>query len=210
MHVFRLVQSGRVDKVIAFDSLPNRLLQGVEMRSPDGLPRHWKSFLGENERYTPPSAEKNPATGKVEMIGERREKGAFFYILNYKEINSDIERWQEISSFVRRAVNLKFRLLDKIEDMALPMSTDANSELKLEPEQLEENGAIIPIPEEFQEKGPAILDKNGNEVRPELPAGDKPLFSCEECQKPFQSEQALRMHSYRKHPKEKKEPIAVS
>lgn len=205
MQVFRLVQTGFVDKVIAFDDLPKRLLDGIEMKSPDGLPRHWKAFVGEHEKYTPPSAEKNPATGKVEMVGEKREIGPYFFVLNYKEINKEIERWQEISSFVRRAVNLKFRLLDKIEDMAIPFSTDAASEIKLEPEHLEEQGAIIPIPIEFQEKTPAILDKNGKEVRPELPS-EKAMFGCDECKKTFQNEHGLKIHNYRVH---KKEPVGA-
>ena len=211
MQVFRLVRGGFVDKVIAFDELPKRLLKGIEMRSPDGLPRHWKSFIGDHEKYTPPSSEKNPVTEKVEMVGEKTEVAPFFFVLDYKDLNKDIERWQEIESFVRRAVNLKFRLMDKLEDMALPLSTDANSELKLEPEELEEKGAIIPIPIEFQEKSPAVLDKNGKEVRIELPS-EKPLFSCQECNKPFASEQAFKMHNYRKHPrvkKEEKEAVSV-
>ena len=204
MQVFRLVQSGHVDKVIAFDDLPKRLLEGVEMRPPDGLPRHWKAFIGDHEKYTPPSPEKNPVSGKVEMVGERRDVGPFFFVLNYKEINKDMERWQEIAGFVRRVVNLQFRLLDKLEDMAIPMSTDANSELKLEPEDLESGGAIIPIPEQFQEKGQAILDKNGKEVRPELPEESAGVFKCKSCDKTFKNDHGLKIHMYRLH---KKEPV---
>jgi len=205
MQCFRLVQSGRVDRVIAFDDLPKRLLDGVEMRAPDGLPRHWKAFIGEHEKYTPASPEKNPITGKVEMVGERRDIGPFFFVLNYKEINKDMERWQEICSFVRRVVSIQFRLLDKIEDMALPMSTDANSELKLEPEYLEEQGAIIPIPPQFQEKGPEIVDKNGKVVKSEIPE-EKALFKCDECKKTFQNEHGHKIHMYRMH---KKEPVGA-
>ena len=205
MQVLRLVQSGRVDKVIAFDELPKRLLEGVEMKAPDGLPRHWKAFIGEHEKYTPASSEKNPITGKVEMVGEKREIAPFFYVLDYKEINKDIERWQEIASFVRRVVDVQFRLLDKMEDMALSMSTDAMSELKLEPEELEEKGAIIPIPEKFQEKSPAILDKNGKEIKPELPE-EKALFKCEDCNKTFLNDHGHKIHMYRMH---KKEPVKV-
>lgn len=204
MQVFRLVQSGFVDKVIAFDELPKRLIDGVEMRSPDGLPRHWKTFIGDHEKYTPASPEKNPVSGKIEMVGEKREVAPFFFVLNYKEINKDMERWQEICGFVRRVVSLQFRLLDNIENMALPMSPDANSELKLEPEELEEKGAIIPIPAQFQEKGPAIVDKNGKAIRTELPEEKGSLFKCEECDKSFQNEHGFKIHQYRKH---KKEPV---
>lgn len=200
MQVFRLVKSGVVDKVIAFDELPKRLLDGVEMRRPDGFPRHWKEFIGKHEKYTPASPEKNPFTGKVEMVGEKREVEPFFFVLFYQEINKDKERWEEISSFVRRAVDLKFRLMDRLEDMALPLSTDAAAELKLEPEEFEAKGSIIPIPLEFQEKTPTILDKDGNAIPTSLP--DKNIFKCQECDKTFENERGLQIHGYRKHKKE--------
>lgn len=211
MQVFRLVETGRPDKLLAFDELPKRLLAGVDMRSPDGLPRHWKTFIGEHEKYTPPSLEKNVLTGKIEQIGEERITAPFFYVLYYKEINKDKDRWLEICNFVRRVVSLQFRLKDDIGEMAIPMAPDSASEMKIEPEHLEENGAIIPIPLEFQEKTPAILDKNGKEVRQETPTSDSP-FKCEACDgKPFKNEQALRMHTFRKHPAAKpeaeKEPV---
>lgn len=210
MQVFRLVETGRPDKLIAFDELPKRLLDGVDMRSPEGLPRHWKAFIGEHEKYTPPSLVKNSMTGVVEKIGEETIVAPFFYVLYFKEINKDKDRWQEICNFVRRVVSVNFRLLDKMEDMALPMAVDSNTEVQIEPEHLEENGAIIPIPEEFQEKQPAILDAKGNEIRPQLPGEPGAvLFSCEECQKPFKNEQALKMHNYRKHPTVKKQAVSV-
>lgn len=204
MHVFRLVQTGFVDKVIAFDELPKRLLAGVDMRKPDGLPRHWKTFIGDQAKTTAPSAEKNPVTGKVDLIGGGTEIAPFFYVLYYKEINKDIERWQEICGFVRRVVDLKFRLMDKLEEMALPMSTDANAELKLEPEDLETNGAIIPIPVEFQEKSPAILDKNGKEVVPEMASDPASMFKCPDCDKTFTNERGLIIHQARMHGDKKK------
>jgi hypothetical protein len=191
MQVFRLVETGKPDKLIAFDELPKRLLEGVEMRSPDGLPRHWKSFLGEHEKYTPGALEKNQFTGKVEKIGEAREKGPYFFVLYFKEINKDKDRWQEICSFVRRVVHLQFRLLDKIEDMAIPMAIDSASELNVEPEHLEEGGAIIPIPPEHQEKDGIIL-----------PAGAAPMqFKCEACNKEFKNKHGMEIHNYRVHPK---------
>lgn len=203
MQVIRLVQTGMVDKVIAFDELPKRLLNGVEMRSPDGLPRHWKTFLGQSERVTPDTAEIHPITRQELKIPGQREVGPFFYVLYYKEINKDIERWQEIAGFVRRVVSLQFRLLDRLEDMSLPLSTDAAGELKLEPEDLETRGALIPIPLEFQEKAPVILDKNGTEVKPVLPPEPMPAFKCPSCEKAFENDRALRMHTYKKHPDEK-------
>lgn len=214
MQVLRLVQTGWVDKVIAFDELPKRLLNGVEMRAPDGLPRHWKTFLGQSERLTPDTAEINPITRQELKIPGVKEVGPFFYVLYYREINKDMERWQEISGFVRRVVSLQFRLLDKLEDMALPLSTDAAGELKLEPEDLETRGALIPIPLEFQEKAPAILDQSGAEVKAAPAVAPEPVaaFKCPSCEKAFDNDRALRMHTYKKHPDAKaakKEEAAV-
>lgn len=210
MQVFRLVQSGLVDKVIAFDELPKRLLDGVEMHLASGLPRHWRDFIGKVTKVTPPQPDVNKATGEIKMVGGGTEVGPFCYVLNYKEINKDMQRWQEISSFVRRVVSLQFRLMDKLEDMALPFATDAASEIKLEPEALEEQGALIPIPLEYQEKTPAVLDKDGNEVRPALPQLEENAFKCEKCEKTFTKEQALRMHSFRAHPEKKEEKQTVT
>lgn len=209
MQVFRLVQSGYVDKVIAFDELPKRFLDGVDMQSPSGLPKAWKGFIGDHTRVTPGMIEKNQFTQKLEKIGGETITAPFFFILYYKEINKDMERWQEISSFVRRAVDLKFRLLDKLEDMALPMGIDAMSELKLEPEDLETNGAIIPIPVEYQEKSAPILDANGAETVVVTPLLENEV-KCGKCDALFKNERAARMHSYRKHEYKKKEKEPVT
>lgn len=212
MHVFRLVQSGLVDKIIAFEDLPKRMLDGVEMHLASGLPRHWRDFIGKQTKVTPPQPDKNAITGEVKMVCGGTEVGPFCYVLYYKEINKDMQRWQEISSFVRRVVSLQFRLMDKLEDMALPLATDAASEIKLEPEALEEQGALIPIPVEFQEKTPAVLDKDGKEIRPELPSVvTENAFKCERCEKTFTKEQAVKMHMYRAHqePKEAKQAVTA-
>lgn len=104
MQVFRLVQAGVVDKVIAFDELPKDLIQGINQREPSGLPRHWKEFA------------------------------PFFFILDYVGTNNDKERWAKISSYVRRTVDTSFRILDRLEDMAKPMAPNSKDALDLEPE----------------------------------------------------------------------------
>ncbi len=116
MQVFRLVQPGVVDKVIAFDELPQPLVQGITKRPPTGLPRHWREFANE------------------------------FYVLDYISTNNDKERWQKISSHVRRAVSPSIRLMDKLEDMARPMAPNSKDALDLEPEDV----PVIPIPEEAE------------------------------------------------------------
>lgn len=114
MQVFRLVQPGIVDKVIAFDELPKDLVKGVTQRPPDGLPRQWREFA--------PS----------------------FYILDYISTNNDKESWKKIVAYVRTHVSPSFRLMDSLEDMAMPLAPNAKDALTLEPEEC----PVIPIAEE--------------------------------------------------------------
>ena len=145
MHVFRLVDGGRVDKMIAFDSLPKRLLTGIKKKDLDGYPRYWKAWLKDNN-----SVHKvkrwNPEMEKFDEVSE-----TFTYMLDYKLINEDTQKWQAITNYVRKAVDLSVRLMDKIEDMAIPVAKDATSELSIEPEMV----PIIPIPLEAGEREPA-------------------------------------------------------
>lgn len=127
LQVFRLVEGGHVDKMIAFDVLPERLLTGIRKRDLAGLPRYWKKFACEGI---------NPST---------REPVFFHYFLDYKDVNSDKEKWGEIIAYVRRAVDIKTRLMDKLEDMAVAMAPDPKSPLELEPE----NIPVIAIPVEL-------------------------------------------------------------
>lgn len=210
MQVLRLVQSGHPDKLIAFDELPERFLKNLEMRGCEGLPRHWKQFVGEHERHIHGTLEKNMLTNKIEKVGEEVIVAPYFYVLWYREINQDKERWSEITAFVKRVVHLTFRLMDKLEDMALPMAVDAHGELKLEPEDLETNGAIVPIPLEFQEKD--ALGKPSDE-KATLATQSENLangtFHCIECEKDFKNERGLEIHMFRKHPRKVDKPVAA-
>lgn len=124
MQVFRLVKAGTVDRMIAFDSLPEAMVSTVNTRGPDGLPRNWAKWLLELGSY------------RYEKTKEGRvcTKEPGFYILDYTTVNSDREKWQEIVNYVRRACDPQFRLLDKIEDMAKPMAPNCKEPLDLEPE----------------------------------------------------------------------------
>lgn len=145
MHVFRLVDGGRVDRMIAFDSLPKRLLTGIKKKDLDGYPRYWKAWLKDNN-----SVHKvkrwNPELEKFDEVHE-----TFTFMLDYKQINEDREKWQAITNYIRKAVDLSVRLMDKIEDMAIPVAKDAVSELSIEPEMV----PIIPVPLEAGEREPA-------------------------------------------------------
>jgi hypothetical protein len=138
MQVFRLVNQGSVDKVIAFDSLPTDLLKTVRTRDIAGLPRYWGRWLTENG-CTRPVFE----TG-TEVLPDRNLKVTqtpigtepCFYLLDYVTLNADKEKWQEISDYLRRNVDPSVRLKDRIENDARPMAKDCYSELSLDPEDI--------------------------------------------------------------------------
>jgi hypothetical protein len=140
MNVFRLVNGGTVDKIIAFDTLPKRLTNGLRTKPMDGFPRFWHRWLIENK-----STQTVSLVNKETGIKADHEQPCT-YLLEYKVVNADIEKWQEITNYVRKAVDLSVRLMDKIEDMAKPFAKDSTSELALEPEEV----PIIPIPSEVK------------------------------------------------------------
>lgn len=138
---FRLV-GPHVDRVIAFDELPERLLVGIRHRECDGLPRQWFE-KGCNKK-----------TIHIERQAPLRTEDKtiyFHYLLEYIRVNADKEKWEEITNFVRKTVDTKVRLMDKMEQMALLMAPSFKDAITLEPEDVLEK-ALIPIPFEFQEK----------------------------------------------------------
>lgn len=192
MQVFRLM--GMPDKVIAFDELPKRLLDGLEVGRPDGLPRHWKSWLPNVKKVTNLLPERDPYTGQMRRFEPIIEEGPGFYMIDWV-LNHDFERWQEIQNFVKQCAPKDFRLLDKLEDMAKPLADDHRSELKLEPEDV----LVIPILPEHQEKQPAgLVDPAGKPVVAQKP--EEPMLKCEDCGREFDGKSALRLHRYKKHP----------
>lgn len=180
MQVLRLVEGGVVDKLIAFDSLPERFFKNVEKTDVRlyGLPRHWAKFSSHH------------------------------YVLEYKMVNKDKETWQAMTNFLKQVVDKTFRLMDKIEDMALPMANNSKESVGIEPEEI----PIVPIPVEFQElPKPELLAPNGQPAAATPVAAPAPIptipapadsHKCAECAKEFSGKQALRMHRLRKHSKE--------
>jgi hypothetical protein len=130
MQVFRLVRPGEPDKVIAFDELPKRLTDGLTKIEPNGMPRHWSSYLKEIG-----STFKKTVWDAVELKNSEIEVAGFF-ILDYIFVNKDKERWQEIVNYARKNCSAEIRLLDKFEDMAKPLADNSHSELSLEPEDI--------------------------------------------------------------------------
>lgn len=150
MQVFRLVNAGQVDKMIAFKSLPKRLLSNIRTRDVAGMPRYWAKWLVENEcvrecfkTSTEVLADRNLKVTKTPIGTE-----PCFYLLDYTDINNDKEKWQEIGQYVRRTVDPTTRLMDRLEDMALKMADTPYTELKLEPEEI----PVIEVPLEAAEK----------------------------------------------------------
>lgn len=144
MQVFRLVNGGFVDKMIAFDSLPKRILAGIRTRDISGMPRYWGKWLEDNgcvrDVFKTETLIANDRSLHVKKTAIGKEP--CFYMLDYTDLNVDKEKWQEISNYVRKAVDTKVRLLDKLEDMAKRMAPDSHAQLDLEPEDI----PVIQVP----------------------------------------------------------------
>lgn len=138
MQVFRLVKGGEVDRMIAFDSLPDRLLVNIKTKAFDGFPRFW--LIWAKEKGSVRQFTRTIEDGKKETTLQ-----PCTYILDYKMVNQDKEAWEAIGAYVRRVVDLKVRLKDKLEDMAAPLAKDCTSELTLEPEDV----PVIAVPVEI-------------------------------------------------------------
>lgn len=136
MQVFRLVDPGRVDRVIAFDSLPEIMVSSIKRGTANGLPSNWLGYLGVKK-------------------GTNAEP---FYLLDFRTTNREKEKWQEITNYVRRSTDRKFRLMDNLYDMAKPMASDSHSQLELDPEDV----LVIPILKEeeiIEEEVEAVIEK---------------------------------------------------
>lgn len=155
MQCFKLVNGGFVDKVIVFDSLPERLIKNVRTREPAGFPRGWSKWLGDIgslrtvlKTETSVDLARN-YTYKYTPIGQE----PCFFMLEYQDINADKERWREISEYLRAHVGPEVRLTEKIEDMAIALAPDSYKGLSIEYEDI----PVIPLPEEV-EKVPELRE----------------------------------------------------
>lgn len=163
MQVFRLVNGGFVDKMIAFDSLPHRLISGIRSKNCEGLPRYWATWLKEKGsiRDVVRTETKKDAQLNYHFTYTKIGDEPCMFVLDYKDINNDKEKWQEIVNYVRRTVDKTVRLMDKLEDMAIPMAPDSYVSITLEPEDI----PVIPVPAEFIEHhDPVEIIKPGEEL----------------------------------------------
>jgi hypothetical protein len=147
MQVVKLVNGGFVDRLIVFDELPERLLQGIKTREVAGLPRSWAKWMIEIGSLRPVfktetfvDAARN-YTFKYTPIG----KEPCFFVLEYQDINSDKDAWHLISEYVRMNVGSEIRLREKLEDMAIQMAPTPKDALSIEPEDI----PVIPLPREI-------------------------------------------------------------
>lgn len=161
MQCFKLVNGGFVDRVIVFDSLPDRFIKNVRTREAAGFPRAWVRWLaamGSVRTVFKTDTTVDAARTwrfKHTAIGEE----PCFFVLDYKDLNADKQSWHEICDYLRQNVGPEVRLKEKIDDMALPLAPNSTSELSVEPEDVynPENGtgsAYIPLPKEVVKEVP--------------------------------------------------------
>lgn len=163
MQVFRLVNAGFVDKLIAFDELPERLMKNIKTRAVEGLPRSWARWLGEvgSTRVVYETETERDASGTYRFTYTPIGKEPCFYILEYTDINSDKEAWRAISEYLRMHVGSEVRLREKVEDMAVKMAPDCVSALDIEPEDI----PVIKVPVEGKrQENPDEIVKAGERI----------------------------------------------
>lgn len=138
MQAFKLVNGGFVDKVIVFDSLPERLYKNVRTKETAGFPRAWAKWLAEIgslrtvfKTETSVDLARN-WTFKHTPIGME----PCFFVLEYTDINADKQAWREICEYIRMTAGPEVRLKEKIEDMALALAADSMKPLSVEPEEI--------------------------------------------------------------------------
>lgn len=131
IQVFRLMD--RPDRVIAFDSIPDALLEGFEMVPAGGFPRHWKEWMGKREKKIKIPPERDQITGQVRTYTPIIETDHFFYVVDGM-IQPIVEKWKALCDYVAENKEDGMVLKENLADMALPLAPDQLSPLSLEPE----------------------------------------------------------------------------
>ncbi len=137
----KLVNGGFVDKVIVFDSLPERLWKHVNTRAADGFPRSWARWLASIGSVRPVWKTETTVdlarnyTFKKTAIGEE----PCFFVLDYQDINADKETWRNIST--RRVCPMPA-------NMALALAANPTRPLEVEPEDV----PVVKVPSEVKEE----------------------------------------------------------
>lgn len=146
MQCFKLINAGFVDKVIIFDSLPERLIRGIKTRAVEGFPKAWARHLGEigsvRDVYKTTTDKRGP--GDYVFTHKAIGKEPCFYALEYMDSNQDKEAWRLIAEHLRLHCAETVRLKEKIEDMAFSLARNSTDPLSLEPEDI----PVILVPHE--------------------------------------------------------------
>lgn len=206
MQVFRFMDSP--DRVLAFDSLPERLVLGFELCRADGFPRHWKNWMGKVKLYTKIPPEKDFLTGSIRTFPPIVEEDSFFYLVD-ATLNNHVEKWKDVTDFVRANVSKDIRLTERLEDMSKPLAANKTDSVSLDPEDV----TVIPIPLEFQEKEPVA--SMPTIIDPPRPPVEKKFLNCDEPGCDYQAEgtyakNSIRFHKQKKHPKQVAVAAAVA
>lgn len=216
MQCFRLMNLP--DRVIAFDELPEKLLEGFEMCTADGFPRHWKEWLGKKKRYIKIPPEKDFLTGQVRKFDPIVEEDSYFYLVDWN-VQPTVDKWQEVCAYVKSHVDKETRLLDKITDMAVKLAANKSDGVTLEPEDVP---VIKIIPELILDKPRAeyvpqgTIDPVSPKVKKEVkdtPQSNLVLTcdapGCTYEAKGVYAKNSIRFHKQKMHQKEVvKEPVA--
>jgi hypothetical protein len=170
MQAFKLVNGGFVDKVIVFDSLPERLWKTVKTRACDGFPRAWAKWLAEiGSTRTVFATETNVDmarnwTYKHTPVGQE----PCFFVLEYTDTNADKEAWRNICDYLKMNCGPEVRLKDKIEDMAMALASDSYKALEIETEDV----PVIVVREEPAVSKPDLVAQ-GEQIVVQEPAKKK-------------------------------------
>lgn len=163
MQAFKLVNGGFVDKVIVFDTLPERFTANVATKEAAGFPKAWARWLTEIGSVRPVFKTETTVdlarnwTFKNTQIG----KEPCFFVLNYTDLNADKERWREICDYVKVNCGPEVRLKERIEDMAIALAPNSTSPLELETDDVMDK-AYIKLPSDV-----IVEEKPEDLVKPE-------------------------------------------
>lgn len=161
MQAFKLVNGGFVDKVLVFDSLPERLYKTVRTRAADGFPRSWAKWLADigSLRTVFKTSTTVDLARNYTFTHAPIGKEPCFFVLDYTDINADKEIWRNICDYLKTNCGPNVRLKEKIEDMALALAANPTQPLSVEPEDI----PVISVPSEIAEEE-AELVKPGETI----------------------------------------------
>src|SRR6185436_1580281 len=165
MQAFKLVNAGFVDKVVSFDSLPERLLKGIKTREVAGFPRSWAKFLADigslRDVFSTTTEKRGP--GDYVFSHEKIGREPCFYVLEYTDVNADKEFYRAISEFLRMNCDPDVRLKEKLIDMAIALAPNSTSSLDIEPEDI----PVIVVKEKTSQEESKIVGQDETIIIPE-------------------------------------------